>query len=55
MSSSDTWLAVHSGDVNLKGSNVGHEEGQSPPMENLREDNITGDLNSHIPSDLSPW
>lgn len=32
---SGTWLFVHSGDVDLKGSNVGHQEGQTAPMEHL--------------------
>lgn len=42
MSSTGTWLFVHGGDVNLKGSNVGHQEGQSPPVEHLRGGDITG-------------
>lgn len=32
---SGTWLFVHSRDVDLKGSNVGHQEGQTAPMEHL--------------------
>lgn len=41
-SSAGTWLVVNGGDVNLKGSNVGHQEGQSPPVEHLRGGDITG-------------
>lgn len=42
MSGTGTWLVVHSSDVNLKGSYVGHEEGQSPSVEHLRGGHITG-------------
>lgn len=42
MSSTDTWLVVHSGNVNLKRSNVGHQEGQSAPVDHLRGSDITG-------------
>lgn len=30
-----TWLFVHCGEVNLKASNVGQEEGQNPPVAHL--------------------
>lgn len=37
-----TRLVVHGRYVNLEGSNVGQQEGQSPPVEHLRGRNITG-------------
>lgn len=42
MKSTYTWLVVHGRYVNLEGSNVGQQEGQSPPVEHLRGRNITG-------------
>lgn len=50
MSSSGTWLVVHSGNVNLKGSNVGHQEGQNPSVEHLKGGDITG---VHTPTPTS--
>lgn len=47
MSCNGTWLVVHGGNVNLKASNVGHQEGQSSPVEHLRRGNITGDHFGH--------
>lgn len=35
-SGAGTWLLVHRGDVDLEGSDVGHEEGQAAPVEHLR-------------------
>lgn len=52
--STGTWLVVHGGYVNLKGSNVGHQEGQSPPVDHLRGVDITGVHFGHAPC-LSPW
>lgn len=34
-SSAGTWLLVHSGDVDLKSSDVAHQEGQAAPVEHL--------------------
>lgn len=42
-SSTGTWLAVHGGNIDLKSSNVGHQEGQSSPVEHLRGGNVRGD------------
>ncbi len=47
MSSTGTWLVVHGGEVNLKGSNVGHHEGQSPPVKHLTGGDITGVHSGH--------
>lgn len=52
--STGTLLVVHGGYVNLKGSNVGHQEGQSPPVDHLRGVDITGVHFGHAPW-LSPW
>lgn len=34
-SSAGTWLLVHGGDVDLKGSDVAQQEGQAAPVEHL--------------------
>lgn len=54
MGSTCTWLVVNGGDVNLKCPNVGHQEGQSPPVEHLRGGDITDVQLGQRPGQ-SPW